>query len=92
MSGTYYWTIVPRRCRIGLTVPHVHFHIIPCRLQGDCFADSSPDLVYVELEKHEGVLLQDLTAAFELLAHSGRPEPLKVDADALREPRTWSKK
>jgi bis(5'-adenosyl)-triphosphatase len=72
----------------GQTVPHVHFHIIPRRLHGDRFADAPPDAIYVELEKQEGVLPQDLAAASESRARSGRPEPLKVDADALREPRT----
>jgi bis(5'-adenosyl)-triphosphatase len=76
----------------GQTVPHVHFHLLPRRLQGDRFGGSQPDAVYVELEKREGVLPQDLAAASSG-SHTNTddapsPEPLKMDADADREPRT----
>jgi bis(5'-adenosyl)-triphosphatase len=75
----------------GQTVPHVHFHLLPRRMQGDRFAGSQPDAVYVELEKREGALPQELAQA---VATSGShtdsrsPEPLRVDADDAREPRT----
>jgi len=78
----------------GQTVPHVHIHLIPRRLQDDRFAGSQPDEVYVELEKQEGVLPQDLAAASQSQSQSqsrtntGSPHPLRVDADASREPRT----
>ena len=75
----------------GQTVPHVHFHLLPRRLQGDRFGGSQPDAVYVELEKREGVLPQDLAAASSgshTNTDARSPEPLKMDADADREPRT----
>jgi bis(5'-adenosyl)-triphosphatase len=75
----------------GQTVPHVHFHLLPRRLQGDRFSGSQPDAVYVELEKREGVLPQDLAAASSgshMNTDARSPEPLRVDADADREPRT----
>lgn len=74
----------------GQTVPHVHFHLLPRRLQGDRFTKSQPDAVYVELEKREGVLPQDLAASSrsQINADTRSPEPLKMDADADREPRT----
>jgi bis(5'-adenosyl)-triphosphatase len=74
----------------GQTVPHVHFHLLPRRLQGDRFTGSQPDAVYVELEKREGVLPQDLAASSrsQINADTRSPEPLRMDADADREPRT----
>ena len=69
----------------GQTIPHVHFHLLPRRLQGDRFSGDPPDTVYVELEKREGVLPQDLAA---VASDTRSPEPLKMDADADREPRT----
>ena len=74
----------------GHTVPHVHFHLLPRRLQGDRFAGSPPDAVYVELEKREGVLPQDLAASSgsQINTETRSPEPLTMDADADREPRT----
>ncbi|KAI0248358.1 diadenosine tetraphosphate asymmetrical hydrolase [Lactifluus subvellereus] len=70
----------------GQTVPHFHIHVLPRRLQGDRFAGTRNDAVYTELEKQEGALPQDLASA----SHTGSrsPEPLKMDADATREPRT----
>ncbi|KAI9429850.1 HIT-like protein [Lactarius indigo] len=67
----------------GQTVPHVHFHVLPRRLQGDRFAGSHSDDVYPELEKQESALPHDLATP----SH-GSPEPLKMDADAARKPRT----
>jgi bis(5'-adenosyl)-triphosphatase len=74
----------------GQTVPHVHFHLLPRRLQGDRFTGSQPDAVYVELEKREGVLPQDLAASSRshINTDTRSPEPLRMDADADREPRT----
>jgi bis(5'-adenosyl)-triphosphatase len=71
-------------------VPHVHFHLLPRRLQGDRFTGSQADAVYVELEKREGVLPQDLAASSgsQINTDTRSPEPLKMDADADREPRT----
>ena len=70
----------------GQTVPHLHVHILPRRLQGDRFAGTRNDVVYTELEKREGALPQDLASTSH--TGSGSPEPLKVDADETREPRT----
>jgi len=70
-------------------VPHVHFHLIPRRLQGDRFGGTRNNEIFDELEKREGALPQDLAAAsFDSHARPGLPEPLRVDADAMREPRT----
>ncbi|KAI0003842.1 HIT-like protein [Russula compacta] len=72
----------------GQTVPHVHFHILPRRLRGDRFAGSKSDEVYPELEKQESALPQDLAVAPGTHVGSGSPEPLRMDADAARKPRT----
>lgn len=56
----------------GQTVPHVHFHLLPRKLLGDRFTNN--DDVYPAIEKAEA----NLQAA----------EPLKVDADEDRKPRT----
>ncbi|KAI0785497.1 HIT-like protein [Irpex lacteus] len=66
----------------GQTVPHVHFHLLPRKLRGDRFA-SSNDEVYPALERAEGELPRELAQT----AASGA-EPLKVDADEDRKPRT----
>lgn len=73
----------------GQSVPHVHFHVLPRRLQGDRFSGSNSDDIYPELEKREGALPQDLAAAAsDSHTDSGSPEPLRMDADAARKPRT----
>ncbi|KAL1730679.1 HIT-like domain-containing protein [Schizophyllum commune] len=64
----------------GQSIPHVHFHILPRKLTGDRFA--SNDDIYPELEKSEGGLPKDLQSAAD------RYEPLKMDADDDRKPRT----
>ncbi|KAI0727854.1 HIT-like protein [Fomitopsis betulina] len=56
----------------GQTVPHVHFHLLPRKLLADRFTNN--DDVYPAIEKAEA----NLQAA----------EPLKVDADEDRKPRT----
>jgi bis(5'-adenosyl)-triphosphatase len=73
----------------GQTVPHVHFHLLPRGQKGDQFAGTQNDAVYVELEKREGILPQDLAAAAsESHADPGSSHPLRMDADDAREPRT----
>jgi bis(5'-adenosyl)-triphosphatase len=70
-------------------VPHVHFHIIPRRLR-DRFSDSRPDEIYVELDKQEGGMPRDLAVAPETDSRTDTrsAEPLRVDADEARKPRT----
>ncbi|KAI0670093.1 HIT-like domain-containing protein [Trametes maxima] len=63
----------------GQTVPHVHFHLLPRKLQGDPFARN--DDVYPALERSEGGLPQALRQA---------PQASHVDADEDRKPRTLS--
>ncbi|KAI0308356.1 diadenosine hydrolase [Multifurca ochricompacta] len=70
----------------GQTVPHVHFHILPRRLQGDRFTGSRSDDVYPELEKQESTLPQDLAST--VYDNAVSPEPLRMDADVARKPRT----
>lgn len=73
----------------GQTVPHVHFHVVPRRFQGDQFSGSKNDDIYPELEKREGALPQDLAAAAsDSHTESGSPEPLRMDAVAAQKPRT----
>jgi len=43
----------------GQTVPHVHFHILPRKLQGDRFSENNDD-IYPELERNEVVLKDGL--------------------------------
>ncbi|TRM67599.1 diadenosine 5',5'''-P1,P4-tetraphosphate asymmetrical hydrolase [Schizophyllum amplum] len=64
----------------GQSIPHVHFHILPRKVTGDRFANN--DDIYSELEKAEGALPAGLHSAVD------RHEPLKVDADDDRKPRT----
>ncbi|KAJ7653156.1 diadenosine hydrolase [Mycena polygramma] len=56
----------------GQTVPHVHFHLLPRKSAGDRFSGRNNDQVYHALEKAEAELAQ----------------PLKVDADEDRVPRS----
>jgi hypothetical protein len=72
----------------GQTVLHVYLHPLPRYLQGDSFPGTRNDEVFNKLEKQEGALPQDLTGASD--SHTGPRllEPLRVDADAMREPRT----
>ncbi|KAI0931278.1 hypothetical protein AcW1_001274 [Taiwanofungus camphoratus] len=73
----------------GQTVPHVHFHLLPRKLKGDRFTNN--DEVYPALEQAEGTMHFDLQvrpksqATTESLMQN---EPLRVDADEDREPRT----
>lgn len=61
----------------GQSMPHVHFHILPRKSEGDRFAGRNDD-VYPALERAEGVLPQVYAAQ----------EPFKVDADEDRKPRS----
>ncbi|KZT74963.1 HIT-like protein [Daedalea quercina L-15889] len=63
----------------GQTVPHVHFHLLPRRLLGDRFANN--DDIYPAIEKAEGGLPEEVRTV-------QAAEPLKVDADEDRKPRT----
>lgn len=67
----------------GQTIPHVHFHLLPRKLKGDRFSEHKDD-IYPELERAEDELPLHLAAT---LAEGGH-EPLKVDADEDRVPRT----
>ncbi|KAI0639210.1 HIT-like protein, partial [Trametes polyzona] len=62
----------------GQTVPHVHFHLLPRKLQGDVFEGRNDD-VYPALEQSEGGLPDALRQV---------PQPLRVDADEDRKPRS----
>ncbi|KAF8910010.1 HIT-like domain-containing protein [Gymnopilus junonius] len=66
----------------GQSVPHVHFHILPRKYQGDPFAGRN-DEIYPVLEANEAKLSSDLRDA-SAVAH----QHLKVDADEERIPRT----
>ncbi|OSD06028.1 diadenosine hydrolase [Trametes coccinea BRFM310] len=61
----------------GQTVPHVHFHILPRKLQGDVFARN--DDVYPALERAEGRLPEEFRQV---------PHRVQMDADEDRKPRT----
>ncbi|KAH6918322.1 diadenosine 5',5'''-P1,P4-tetraphosphate asymmetrical hydrolase [Coprinopsis sp. MPI-PUGE-AT-0042] len=68
----------------GQSVPHVHFHILPRKAQGDRFAEDN-DAIYPELERSEGNLASELT---HMQKSQQAHQPLKVDADEDRPPRT----
>ena len=71
----------------GQTVPHVHFHILPRKIQGDTF-QSNRDAIYPAIEEAESELHADLERATRSLQkRSPAAEPLKMDADAERKPR-----
>ncbi|KAF5312834.1 hypothetical protein D9619_002713 [Psilocybe cf. subviscida] len=69
----------------GQTVPHVHFHLMPRKFQGDPFAEDN-DKVYPALDNHEGTLASHLSGS------TTKPdrihEQLYVDADENRPTRT----
>jgi bis(5'-adenosyl)-triphosphatase len=65
-------------------VPHVHFHILPRKTQGDRFAEDN-DAIYPELERSEGSLSSQLAQVHK---PQEPHQPLKVDADEDRPPRT----
>lgn len=68
----------------GQSVPHVHFHILPRKAQGDRFSENN-DQIYPELEIAEGNLMADL---HEQEQQKNQPLRLKMDADENRKPRT----
>ena len=69
----------------GQSVPHVHFHLLPRKFQGDRFAGRNDD-IYPALEEAEGSLHRDLRSIEGLAV--GEAVRLKVDADEDRKPRT----
>ena len=78
----------------GQTMPHLHFHLLPRKLSGDRFEENN-DEVYPAIEQASGTLSQDLqsaAAAATKAENTGRltqgAQPLKVDADEDRKPRT----
>ncbi|TFK41950.1 diadenosine 5',5'''-P1,P4-tetraphosphate asymmetrical hydrolase [Crucibulum laeve] len=64
----------------GQTVPHVHFHLLPRKFKGDRFAGNN-DEIYPALDRAEGSLQSEAT-------QTQTTEPLKVDADEFRLPRS----
>jgi bis(5'-adenosyl)-triphosphatase len=73
----------------GQSIPHVHFHIMPRGGEGDRFAGPRNDDIYPHLEEHA----RSLPEAFEKLAQGGGSggsafQPLKMDAEEERRPRT----
>lgn len=70
-------------------MPHVHFHILPRKLEGDHFTNN--DDVYPVLEQAEGRLPEEFRSTqdnSQWAAHTKDDTSLKVDADKNRKPRT----
>lgn len=75
----------------------MHFHLLPRKLQGDRFATQN-DEVYPALERAESALPADLAAVSAQSVRSSQQtetsgvvesvEPLRMDADEDRKPRT----
>ncbi|KAF5315865.1 hypothetical protein D9611_004944 [Ephemerocybe angulata] len=76
----------------GQSVPHVHFHILPRKAQGDRFSEDK-DAIYPELETGEASLMSELHEHNEAQKPAGQQQqhkhqPFKVDADEDRKPRS----
>jgi len=72
----------------GQSVPHVHVHVLPRRFRGDQFERKNDD-IYPTLEAAEAKLPGDLAASSQPITQNLRTaQPLKVDADDARLPRT----
>lgn len=69
----------------GQSIPHVHFHILPRKFKGDFFSQRMDD-IYPALEKSEASLPRNFLESRGTLDH--QTEPLRVDADESRPPRT----
>ena len=65
----------------GQSIPHVHFHLLPRKAAGDIF--SRNDDIYPALEKNEAGFNDD-----EVAVGRGKVEPLRMDADEDRKPRS----
>jgi len=68
----------------GQSIPHVHFHILPRKFQGDLF-QSNRDAVYPAVEKAESELLEQVAESSP--RREPTAEPLRMDADVERKPR-----
>ena len=75
-----------------LSVPHVHFHILPRKTSGDRFSGDKNDEIYPALEQAEHTLPDDLMAAesVQKLETKPMPQQLKMDADENRTARTMA--
>jgi bis(5'-adenosyl)-triphosphatase len=71
----------------GQSVPHVHFHLLPRKFQGDPFAGKN-DEIYPELEKNEVSIPDHLPNALSSISSGSQHQHLRVDADEDRVPRT----
>lgn len=69
----------------GQSIPHVHFHILPRKFRGDFFSQRMDD-IYPALEKSEASLPRSFLESRGASDH--QHEPLRVDADESRPPRT----
>ncbi|KAF4573295.1 hypothetical protein EYR40_003624 [Pleurotus pulmonarius] len=67
----------------GQTMPHVHFHILPRKLQGDRFSKNN-DEVYPAIEQSEA----ELSTKYESNTPGPVMEGIKMDADEDRVART----
>ncbi|KAJ8469578.1 hypothetical protein ONZ45_g16845 [Pleurotus djamor] len=63
----------------GQTMPHVHFHILPRKLQGDRFSTNNDD-VYPALEESESGLHRNYATP----SNSTQAEGVRMDADENR--------
>lgn len=71
-------------------MPHVHFHLLPRKQRGDRF-EGNNDEVYPEIERATRTMPEQFQAANSAPSKARLDqgaEPLKVDADEDRKPRT----